>query len=311
MTEMPRDRVRELLDAVLADTAEGRDDMARRAYASPFHFSRQVRLGTYESPVALRRRVILERAAWRIGQGESVTEVALSEGYDTVEGFSRAFSRAYGRPPSSARELTTYWLPAPNGIHFHPPMSLWVDAPEKTGTSMEPSILLVHHDVDDTRYLLELAGKVSAQDFTRPMLPRHVVLSFDGPEESIAAVLDNIVWSKEIWLASIDGCDTPARTGRDVATLVARHEAVVPRWLGAVSRISEEGRWGDVLIDALCDPPESFILGSVISHVLTFSAYRRQVLRRMLHSAGVAADDGDPIMWLHQRHQPAHERHEL
>lgn len=300
MTEMARDRLRELLDAVLADDAGGRDDMARRAYSSPYHFSRQFRQGTRESPVALQRRVILERAAWRLRTGERVTEVALSEGYESAEGFSRAFSRAFGRPPSAAASAD-HWLPAPNGIHFHPPTSLWVDTTRTPEDAMEPTRQLVHHDIDDTRQLLELAGKVAAADYDRPLLPRHVVLGWDGPEESIAAVLEHLVWTKEVWLASIEGADIPHRGGRDLGTLVTRHEAVAARWISTVQRIANERRWGDVLIDALCDPPESFVLGSVVSHVLTFSAYRRQVVRQMLRNVGVPADHGDPIMWLRER----------
>ena len=300
MTELPRDRLRELLDAVLADGGGGRDDMARRAYSSPYHFSRQFRRGTRESPVALQRRVVLERAAWRLRSGEGVTEVALSEGYESVEGFSRAFSRAFGRPPSAAAEAG-HWLPAPNGIHFHPPTSLWVDSTRAPEDAMDPTTQLVHHDVDDTRRLLEEAGKVSAADYDRPLLPRHVVLGWDGPEESIAAVLEHLVWTKEVWLASIDGADIPHRGGHDLGSLVTRHEAVAPHWIDTWQRIGDERRWGDVLIDALCDPPESFVLGSVLSHVLTFSAYRRQVVRQMLRNVGVAADHGDPIMWLRER----------
>lgn len=306
MSEMPRDRLRELLDAVLADQSGRRDEMARRAYSSPHHFSRQFRQGTNESPVALRRRVVLERAAWRLRGGESVTEVALSEGYESVEGFSRAFSKAFGHPPSAAAD-STHWLPAPNGIHFHPPSSLWVDSADKKEDAMDPTFQLIHHDVDDTRVLLEISGKLDPADFDKPLLPRHVVLGWDGPEESIAAVLEHLVWTKEVWLASIDGADIPNRSGRDLSTLIDRHEAVAPDWIRAVQLIADEGRWGDVLIDALCDPPESFVLGSVISHVITFSAYRRQVVRQMLRSLGVPADHGDPIMWLRGKQQPAKE----
>ena len=304
MSEMPRDRLRELLDAVLSEEPGNRDEMARRAHSSPHHFSRQFRLGTYESPVALKRRVVLERAAWRLRGGESVTEVALSEGYESVEGFSRAFSKAFGQPPSAAGEAT-HWLPAPNGIHFHPPTSLWVDSSAKARPEdgMDLTTQLIHHDVDDTRALLELADKAAPGDVDEVLLPRHVVLGWDGPEESIAAVLEHLIWTKEVWLASIDGADIPGREGRDLGSLTDRHEAVAPEWTRTVGRIAAEGRWGDVLIDALCDPPESFVLGSVISHVITFSAYRRQVVRQMLRNIGVPADHGDPIMWRRAKQQ--------
>ena len=49
-------------------------------------------------------------------------------GYESVEGFSRAFARAFGHPPSAPQgRAARHWLPAPNGIHFHPPISLWVE----------------------------------------------------------------------------------------------------------------------------------------------------------------------------------------
>ncbi len=56
------------------------------------------------------------------------------------------------------------------------------------------------------------------------------------------------------------------------------------------------------------------MLGSVLAHVLTYSAQRRGLARALLRQAGVAvggppggppdpARDGDPIEWLH-RHAP-------
>ena len=145
-----RDRLRELLDAVTdaGNTAVG--DMARSSYASEFHFSRQVRRLTGESPAALRRRVMLERAAWRLQRGEAVAVVAAAEGWSSAEVFSRAFRRAYGVPPSRAADVH-FRLTAPNGLHFHPPQSLWLDAGPATDPSA-PSVsaLMLAHDVEDT-----------------------------------------------------------------------------------------------------------------------------------------------------------------
>src|SRR3954453_3623368 len=122
-----RDRLRELLDAVLDEGHRSLDEMAQGAFSSPYHFSRQLSAGAGEPPVAMRRRVMLERAAWRLRRGSSVTDVAFEAGYESVEGFSRAFAKAYGHPPSRLTDhgSGSHWLPAPNGIHFHPPTSLW------------------------------------------------------------------------------------------------------------------------------------------------------------------------------------------
>ncbi|NEM04547.1 DinB family protein [Geodermatophilus normandii] len=279
--------------------------MAGDAYASPFHFSRQVSGGAGESPVALRRRVVLERAAWQLRQGTSVTDAAFGAGYESVEGFSRAFARAYGRSPGSAAPggagRDAHWLPAPNGIHFHPPSSLWVsDEPARRGGD-EVTALLVHHGVEDTRTLLELAKGLPADEYRRVRAPGLSVLIWDGAEETLAAVLDTLVWTTEVWVASLEGGDAPVRGADDPAALLDRHDAVAPRWLAAVREIARRGAWGDRLVDALCEPPESFVLGSVVAHVLTFSAHRRLLARHWLREAGVAVDTGDPIEWLSRR----------
>ncbi|MBF6171799.1 DinB family protein [Nocardia blacklockiae] len=276
--------------------------MAQRAFASPYHFARQFSRGTGESPVALRRRVLLERAAWQLSTGASVTDVAFAAGYDSVEGFSRAFSRAYGHPPSAtpatARQL---WLAAANGIHFHPPMSLWVEREPKGRHDMDPTSLLVHHDLDDTRELLKLATGLSEEQYRRHR-GTHTVLEWDGPDDSVATTLEHLIWTKEVWLASIDGADMPDRRPDDLPTLTTRFDEVAPRWLETIRDIDRRGGWGDTLIDALCEPPESFVLGSVVAHVLTYSAHRRQLVRHWLRAEFPGEPtDGDPIMWLRKR----------
>ena len=157
---------------------------------------------------------------------------------------------------------------------------------------------LLAHDLDDTRALLEIVKGLTVDEFRAVRWPGMTVLPWDGPEESIAAVLEHQVFAKEIWLASIEGLDTPQHDDPpDPARLLERHDAVAPRWLETVRDIDRRGGWNDRLIDALCDPPESFVMSSVIAHVLTFSAHRRQLARRMLTAAGQQVDDGDPIMW--------------
>jgi AraC-like DNA-binding protein len=301
-----RDRLRELLDAVLDEDNRTLTDMAGEAFSSPWHFSRQVARGAGESPVALRRRVALERAAWQLRQGHRVTDVAFAAGYESVEGFSRAFTRAYGETPghvAGPRTRDEHWLPAPNGIHFHPPTSLWVADEQGRRSGDEVTALLVHHDVEDTRALLEVAKQLPDDAYRRVRLPGLTVLPWDGPEESVAALLDTLVWTKEVWLASIEGAGHPARGADDPAALLARHDAVAPRWLAAVRDVARRGAWGDRLVDALCEPPETFVLGSVVAHVLTFSAHRRLLVRHLLRDAGLAVDPGDPIEWLTRRNR--------
>jgi AraC family transcriptional regulator len=128
------------------------------------------------------------------------------------------------------------------------------------------------------------------------------VTAWDGPEESIAAVLEHQVWTKEVWLAAIHGLDMPTRDeGAGAAALIERHDATAARWLATVRRLDRDGAWNDVLIDALCDPPESFVMSDLVAHVLTYAAHRRLLARRMLVLAGRDVDEGDPILWSRAR----------
>jgi AraC-like DNA-binding protein len=294
-----RDRLRELLDAVVDVDNTDVGDMARSSYASDFHFSREVRRLTGESPAALRRRIMLERAAWRLHRGESVSAVAADEGWSSAEVFSRAFRRTFGVPPSRAAAVE-FRLSAPNGLHFHPPQSLWLDS---DGDSKEPDIsqLMVAHDVADTAYLFKQAMQLSEEQWTQEISPGQVILDWDGPEPSIGAVLGAIVWTKEVWLATIEGRDFPNRQATQSTTaqqLATHNDDVGSRWAAMVSEYTETSRLGDTIIDALCDPPESFQLYGIVAHVLTYSAHRRELARTMLARQGISTRRGDPLDWM-------------
>jgi hypothetical protein len=129
-------------------------------------------------------------------------------------------------------------------------------------------------------------------------MPGHQVTSWDGEEASVATVLERLIFTKEVWLAAIEGLDFPTASGNDPAALIARHDDVAPRWLGTVRDIERRGGWDDRLIDALCDPPESFVMSGVIAHVITYAAHRRQLARHLIRAGGHEVDDGDPINWL-------------
>lgn len=276
--------------------------MARSSHASEFHFSREVRRLTGESPAALRRRVMLERAAWRLQRGEAVSAVAADEGWSSAEVFSRAFRRTYGLPPSQAADVH-FRLPAPNGLHFHPPQSLWLDSAQAAGDTPDVTHLMVAHDVDDTADLLARAAHLTQKQWLAEVAPGQTVLEWDGPEPSVGAVLGAIVWNKEVWLATIAGEDFPPRTSTqpelaDAEALTAHHDEIAKRWRATVSEYSATGRLGDTVIDALCDPPESFQLHGIVAHVLTYSAHRRQLARAMLAGHGVQVGNGDPLDWM-------------
>jgi AraC-like DNA-binding protein len=80
------------------------DALARRAHLSRFHFDRVISAAAGESPGAFRRRLLLERAAYRLlAEDVGVLPIAVDAGYGSHEAFTRAFARAYGMSPRAWR----------------------------------------------------------------------------------------------------------------------------------------------------------------------------------------------------------------
>lgn len=136
--------------------------------------------------------------------------------------------------------------------------------------------------------MLDAASGLSQTDLDREVRPGHVVLYFDGPEPSVRAMCDRLVWTKEVWVAAIRGRQPPAVTERSMPALRARYALAGREFVELVGELDRDGRWGDSFIDALCEPPQAFSYRSVVAHVLTFAAHRHQILAGALAELGVA-----------------------
>src|SRR3954454_20896268 len=80
---------------------EALDDPQARAWDrlhfSRFHFDRLIRGVAGEPPAAFRRRILLERSAYRmITTRAPLLDIAVEAGYGSHEAFTRAFAKAYG-----------------------------------------------------------------------------------------------------------------------------------------------------------------------------------------------------------------------
>lgn len=300
MKPVEPDRLRDVVDAVLEALDEGLDGkaLAARAMLSRFHFDRLVRAGIGEAPAAFKRRLLLERAAWRLSRDASVIDASLEAGYDAVEAFSRAFSRAFGVPPSRfAAAARDFRLATPNDIHFHPPCGLLLPGQARSAT-MDLSDRLVEHDHWLSARLLENAATLPDDALDRPIRPGLVVQEFEGPEPDVRTMLERIVFTKEVWTAAVGGRDIPPRDARGIADLQARLAAVHPQFSALVRRIRDRNEWDDVFVDTLCTPPVSFTLGSVVAHVLHVGVVRRQLVISALRELGVQdVETRDPMDW--------------
>jgi len=80
------------------------EKIAARAGRSPWHFQRTFTRLAGESPARYTRRLRLEYAAARLlGSTDSVLDIALGVGFDSHDGFTRAFARHFDCTPNRYR----------------------------------------------------------------------------------------------------------------------------------------------------------------------------------------------------------------
>src|SRR4030088_264521 len=165
------------------DTQAKTQDLARQAYQSRTQFHRLFRTVVEETPGAMRRRLVLERAAYQLAHtGMSVTDIALDFNYGSLEAFTRAFRRAFRTSPSIYRRMRHphFHLPASNKIHFFAPCSL-----TKGGRDMDLFDRFAGNDSWHTRRLLEYAGTLTEEQLDRPLTPGRGVVPRRGVEKSL------------------------------------------------------------------------------------------------------------------------------
>ncbi len=289
--------------SVLASTLDDHEvtgeALAARVHLTRYHFDRVVAATAGEPPLAFRRRILLERAAYRLLTTDStVLDVALEAGYSSHEAFTRAFSRAYGRTPSAWRRgRSQFEIAAPSRVHFHPPGSLRVPARRKV-TAMELINRMVDHHVWLVGELL-----IRADRLPDGVLDAPIEISVEGLDDrpTLRSQLSRLVGQLAMWNAAIAGheYDFATEENESVAAMRARLAAAGPAFAEHVRRVVDEGRLDETFVDAVCDPPEVFTYGGMIAHVLTFAAHRRTLVCGALIDAGIAdLGAGDPMRWV-------------
>jgi AraC-like DNA-binding protein len=295
------DRLRELIDVVLDSLDEPGADgraLARRANFSRDHLDRLLAAATGETPAALKRRLLLERAAWQLRSGAATpSEAAVTAGYGSLAAFSRAFSRAYRAPPSEYAGAPE--LEAPNGIHFHPPAGLLIPGAREPAARRDLTDRMVSHHLARVRELLEAAATLPDEALERPLRPGFVAMWFEGEEPSAALMAERLVFTLEIWNAAMTGEPLPDGARGD---LLRRFDRAARDFARVAKTIRDRGAWDDAFVDALCEPPQSFTYGGVFSHILSYGAVRREMLASVLAElGGEVRSTGDPILWEAER----------
>ncbi len=289
----------DVLAAALDDHDASGDELAARMHLSRYHVDRVISATAGEPPAALRRRVLLERAAYRlVTTDRTILDVAVEAGYSSNEAFTRAFARAYGVSPAAwRRRPTAFQLDAPSDVHFHPPGRLRLPARRKVKT-MDLLQAMVRHHVWLVGEMVDRASTLTDEQLDAP-----IEISVEGVDDdpTIRSLLSRLVGQMGMWNATIDGrpYDFDVERGESIESMRARLAAEGTTFLGTVAETVDGGRLDETFVDALCDPPVVMTYGGMIAHVLTFAAHRRTLVAGALIDAGITdLGAGDPLYWV-------------
>lgn len=288
------------LSAIVAnslDTPARTEDLARLAYQSRTQFHRLFRTVVEETPAAMRRRLLLERAAYQLAHnGTSVTDIALDANYNSLEAFTRAFRKAFRTSPSMYRRMRVphFHLPASNKIHFLAPGSA-----TKGGSDMDLFDRFAGNDSWHTRRLLEYASTLTDEQLDRSLPTVVELLPWRESNKTLRQLLENIIFTKEVWTAALSGSTTdmnPPKSQRSPKAMLKRLEKTDVELHRILSDVRNRSAWDDTFVDALCEPAETFTFGGVFAHIITFNAHRRLMALDALRQLGIQTEGfGDPM----------------
>ena len=299
------DEAQRLCGVVLESLDQEQDAkaLARQAYRSRTQFYRLFRAMIEETPVAMRRRLLLERAAWQLSRTQlSVTDIGLHANYGSLEAFTRAFRKAFRVSPSLYRRMgATYaHLDATNGIHHHSGK----DDTKGASQSMDLFDIFSGQEASHTRRLLDLAKTLNDEQLDRPLKNQVTVFPWHSPDQSLRQILDRMVQTKEAWTAALTGggmplLDNAPSTNRTPSAMLGRLARADAEFNGVLTDVHHRSAWSDTFVDALCEPPETFTFGGIFADVITCNAYRRMLAMDALRHLGVKVEGfGSPIEYV-------------
>lgn len=292
-------RFLELLARTLDDHGTNSESLAGRLHMSRFHVDRLVSASVGEPPAHLRRRILLERAAYRlITTDDDLLATSLDAGYSSHEAFTRAFTRAYGHAPSRWRHSpSSFRLGASGRVHFNPPAGLSLPAERKVSW-MDLLNRMVEHHVWLVGEMVSRSGSLDPGT-----LDRKIEISVEGVDDdpTLRSLLSRLIGQMAMWDASIHErhYDFDVERNESLGSMRQRLAEVGPAFLTDVRSIVDDGRLDETFVDTTCDPPRVFTYGGMVAHVLTFAAHRRTLVCGALVDAGVGdLGAGDPMHWV-------------
>ena len=277
------------------DTAADGKELAQRAAYSKPQFYRKVKQAFGEPPMAVRRRLMLERAAYRLTRtSESITGISIDAGFDSLEGFGRAFRTAFGISPSHYRKLAPdeYRIDLSERYHFAPSSVRW-----QGDHAMNIQELMTRHHGWEMERFLDACEKLPEARLDEPMSTYEPYIWCEA-SVTLREMLGRACAFAAPWMDSINGDKTEYQpeTLSEMRAAISINEA---GFLKLLTAIDKEGSYDMTFVDSECDPPMVFSYVGVLAHALTHAAYRRMVISQELRTLNVGIDRvRDPIDFL-------------
>jgi uncharacterized damage-inducible protein DinB len=148
--------------------------------------------------------------------------------------------------------------------------------------------------------LLQHASTLSDEQLDQPLPAVVEMLPWRESNRTLRQLLENIVFTKEVWTAALSGAQMdmrgPAKSQRSPQAMLHRLEKTDAELHRILSDVRNRSAWNDTFVDALCEPAETFTFGGVFAHIMTFNAHRRLMALHALRQLGVETEGfGDPM----------------
>lgn len=270
----------------LAKLIESSMDLETRprdiADAAKFSVAQTYRLfgrSGHGSPMKVLRRLRLERSAWSLTHtDQAITEMAFDAGYESLEGFSRAFRAAYGVSPRDYRRYapSDYRLGL-GGLHFWPDASRTPRQGETTLTLLD---LLLNEHIDHMNRALDAYDQLTEEQ-RNLVVPGVNPLPWEAPDLSIAEMFSRNCGFGEPWIHMLDEMPESRNDGT-VPSLRKQLQENDRRFRALAKKVEQEGTWDLTFVDSECEPPQVFSYGSVIVMQLVYTSHGRVVLEQQL-----------------------------
>ena len=275
------------------DSPESVGGMANRMSYSESQFVRIAKQRLGEPPMSVRRRLLLERAAYRITRtGESITEIGFDAGFESLEGFGRSFRAAFGVSPSAFRKLgaNEFRIDLTERLHYIPTE----DSAQQGSQNMNVIELMTEHHCWEMERILGACKDLSAEILDAPSSGIEPE-TWREPTVTLREMLGRAAAFAAPWMEAINNEKTdycPAEP-RDIADAIAVNRDGFLRIVRAVDR---DQSYDLTFVDSGCEPPMVFTYSGILAHALTNAAYRRICLTVDLQRLGVVIDRmRDPI----------------